>query len=424
MSRFHVPVWTLSKTVPTVVLLAATAFPAAAQSIGDAQPGFWVTPAVRTSVVREDNIVFTSGQRAEVTFLRVTPTIDLAFRSERSTVDLTYGFDSERHPDRYRTFNNPFARQAGGGAFESHLTPRLLLAGRARYISTVRPEEAVDETGLVAERRRTTAYAGDIGFDRDLTTRLRWHGGYALSGEDFGEPLETRISARNMMQSVSTDVGFSVAPRTMLAAVYTGRLLRGDDIRVKATAHGEFLAHVVAARLTRMLTPSLTAVVLAGPRYSQGPPELIPGQGSAPLVTTLAPEVLASLTYRNRGSRVSGAYTRSQFIGYGAAGFVDTESVELRAAMLIGPRLQLSTRPAVYRNTLADVQARVYRADVAAGVRLTRWLRLDASYLYRHQDRTLTLADTVEPGPLRPRTRRTIIVGLTLSQAVRLDDHQ
>jgi hypothetical protein len=141
-------------------------------------------------------------------------------------------------------------------------------------------------------------------------------------------------------------------------------------------------------------------------------------------VTTLAPEVLASLTYRNRGGRISGAYTRSQFIGYGAAGFVDTESVELRAAMLIGPRLQLSTRPAVYRNTLADVQARVYRADVAAGVRLTRWLRLDASYLYRHQDRTLTLADTVEPGPLRPRTRRTIVVGLTLSQAVRLDDHQ
>jgi hypothetical protein len=65
-----------------------------------------------------------------------------------------------------------------------------------------------------------------------------------------------------------------------------------------------------------------------------------------------------------------------------------------------------------------------YRADIAAGLQITRFLRFDASYLYRHQDRTLTLADTVEPGPLKPRTRRTIFVGLTLSHAARLDEHQ
>jgi hypothetical protein len=408
----------------TFAFLAATALPAAAQSVGGAQPGFWITPAVRTSIVREDNIVFTDDRRTEATFLRITPTVDVTFRSERSTVDLTYGFDSERHTDDHAMFNNPFARQGAGGAFESRVTPRLLLGGRARYISTVRPEEAVEDTGLVSERRRTTAYAGDFGFDRELTTRLRWHAGYAISGEDLGKPLDTRPSAKSTLHALSTDLGFSVAPRTVLAAVYTGRLAVGDDIRIRATAHGEFAAHIVAARLTRTLTPSLTAVVLAGPRYSQGPPDLLPREGPAPLETKLAPEILASLTYRNRGNRISGAYTRSQFIGYGAAGFVDTESVELRAAAAIGPRLLLSARPALYRNTLADAQARAYRADVAAGVKLTRWLRLDASYLHRHQDRTLTLADTVAPGPLRPRTRRTVLVGLTLSQAVRLDEHQ
>jgi hypothetical protein len=321
-------------------------------------------------------------------------------------------------------FNDPFVRQAGGGAFETRVTPRLLFSGRGRYISTVRPEEAVDETGLVAERRRTTAYSGDAGFDRDLTERLRWHGGYAITAEDFGKPAETRPSARSTMQSVSTDVGFRVAPRTMLAAVYTGRLVQGDDIRTRATAHGEFVAHVVAARLTRTLTPSLTAVLLAGTRYSQGPPDLLPREGPAPLETKFAPEVLGSLTYRNRGNRIGGTYTRSQFMGFGAAGFIDTESLELRAATQIGPRLQLSTRPAAFRNTLADVHARSYRADVAAGVRLTSFLRLDASYLYRHQDRTLTLADTASPGPPKPRTRRTVFVGLTLSHAMRLDDHQ
>jgi hypothetical protein len=407
----------------TVLLLAAAASPAAAQSIGDAQPGFWITPAVRTSVVREDNVVFTDDKRTEATFLRVTPTIDVTLRNERATVDLTYGFDSERHTADHAEFDNPFARHAGGGAFESRLTPRLLLIGRGRYISTIRPEEAVDETGLVSERRRTNAYAGDFGFDRDLTPRLRWHGGYAISGEDYGKPLDTRPSARNRLQSVSTDLGFRITPRSRVDAVYTGRLLAGDDIRAKATAHGEFTSHVVAARLTQTLTPSLTAVVLAGPRYSEGPPDLLPRDGPAPLETKIASEVLASLTFRRRGHRISGAYTRSQFIGYGAAGFVDTESLELRAATLLGRRVQISARPTIFRNTLADVRARAYRADLAVGVRVTRFLRLDGSYLYRHQDRTLTLADTVTPGPLRPRTRRTIFVGLTLSHALRLDDH-
>jgi hypothetical protein len=289
MNRLPLRIPNVSRTVPALMLLAATAAPAAGQSVGDAQPGFWVTPAVRTSAVREDNIVFTDDRRTEATFVRVTPTVDVTFRNERSAVDLTYGFDSERLPANHAMFNNAFARQAGGGAFESRLTPRLFLAGRGRYISTVRPEEAVDETGLVSERRRTTAYAGDFGFDRDLTPRLRWHGGYAISGEDFGKPQETRPSARSTLHSLSTDVGFRVAPRTMLAAVYRGRRLLGDDIRVKATAHGEFTAHVVAARLTRTLTPSLTAVLMAGQRYSEGPPDQIPQEGPAPLETKVAP---------------------------------------------------------------------------------------------------------------------------------------
>jgi hypothetical protein len=200
----------------TVLLLAAAAGPAAAQSIGDAQPGFWVTPAVRTSVVREDNVVFTDDKRTEATFLRVTPTIEVTLRNERTTVDLTYGFDSERHTADHAEFDNPFARHAGGGAFETRVTPRLLFSGRGRYISTIRPEEAVDETGLVSERRRTNAYAGDFGFDRDLTPRLRWHGVYAISAEDYGKPLDTRPSARNRLQSVSTDLAHPATRRQRL----------------------------------------------------------------------------------------------------------------------------------------------------------------------------------------------------------------
>ena len=82
---------------------------------------------------------------------------------------------------------------------------------------------------------------------------------------------------------------------------------------------------------------------MAGPRVSQTPPEEIPRAGAAPLQRKFAPEMLASLTYRHEGSRLGATYTRSQFIGFGAAGFIDTESFDVRAATVIGSRLQLSS---------------------------------------------------------------------------------
>ena len=413
-------------TVFLVTLAAAGlhARPASAQAPPDGARGFWVTPAVRTSIVREDNLLFTGEQRTAGTFLRITPSVEARYRGPTSTVDLAYGFDSERHPRAQQLLNNRFARQAAGGAFESRPGPRVLIAGRARYITTVRPEEAFDDTtGLIGERRRTTAYSGDAGFDRDITPRLRWHAGYGISGEDFGEPLDSRPSAKSTMHAVSTDVGFRVAPRTMLAAVYTGRLLFGDDIRVRTVVHGEFAAHMVTVRLTRTLAPGLTAVVLAGPRYSQTLPDALPPSGEALLESKLAPEVLASLTFRRAQQRLSAAYTRSQFMGYGAAGFIDTESIDVRAATVVANRVELSARPAIFRNTLSDVQAKSYRVDVAASIRVLPWLAADVSYLHRYQDRTLTLADAVNPGPPQPRTRRSVFVGFTLRHAVRVDDH-
>jgi len=403
---------------------ATDARPAWAQAVPDEAVGFWVTPSVRTSAVHEDNLLFTGEQRTAGTFLRVTPTVDANYRGPRTTVDLTYGFDSERHPEAQRLLNNTFARQAAAGGFESKPNPRLLVSGHARYITTIRPEEILDDTtGLLAERRRTTAYAGDGGFDHDITPRMRWHAGYAINHEDFGEPLPSRPSAKSTMHAVSTDLGFRIGPRTLLSAVYTGRRLSGDDIRVRSIVHGDFTAHMVAARLTRTLAPGITAVLLAGPRYSQTLPEGIPPSGEVALESTFAPEVQASFTVRRAPGRLSATYTRSQFMGYGAAGFIDTESIDVRAATVVAKRIELSARPALFRNTLTDVVAKVYRVDVAAGLRVTPWLSVGASYLHRYQDRTLTLADTVNPGEPRPRTRRSLFIGVTVRHAMRLDDH-
>lgn len=382
--------------------------------------GFWITPSVRTAAVKEDNLLFTGDNRSAGAFLRVTPTIDARYRNPRHVVELAYAFDAERHPSRRAALDSLLARQAATGTIDSALSPRSQFSGRARYISTLRPEEVVEDTGLVFERRRAIAFTGNASLTHNITPRLQWRAAYDINHEDYGEPSATTSSTRTYLHAASTGLTFNVAPRTRLAAEYTGRRLLGDDLSQRFTVHGEFTAHVLALRLTRSITPSLTAVLLAGPRVSQVlPTQVVPGATTA-LPTETAPEVLASLTFRRGPQRLSAAYTRSQFIGFGASGFVDTESLDVRGVAVIADRIQMSVRPAVYRNTLLDTRARAYRLDGGIVVRLTGWVNLDGSYVYRHQDRSLTLADALAPGAPKPRTRQTIVVGLTIRRTTQL----
>jgi hypothetical protein len=278
----------------------------------------------------------------------------------------------------------------------------------------------VEDTGLGFEFKRTMAFAGGGSFDRDFTPRLRGRIAYDVSHEDFGEPSDTRPSARSTLHTGSTQLAMLVAPRTRLGVDYMMRRLLGDDLRLRTIIHGEFTAHVLAARLTREVTPSLTVVLMAGPRVSQSLPTSISGPGTTALRSTIEPEALASLTYRRGDQRLSAAYTRSQFIGYGASGFVDTESIDVRAATVLANRVELSARPAIFRNSLLDVTARAYRVDAGVAVRVSRWLNIDGTYVHRYQDRTLTLADALSPGEAKARTRRSLMVGVSIRRSMRL----
>jgi hypothetical protein len=404
-----------------VALLVACAQPAMAQvqptdAVG---PGWWVVPTVRTAVVHEDNTLL-GIDAAEASLTRVSPSMELRYQAPLRTFQAGYSVDGERYWGRLRILDNYFARQTGAMALDSRLTARSSLSVRARYLTTLRPEDALDETGLVQERRRTRAFSGETAFDRQLTPRLRARATYTVGDDDFGPPTDRRPSARSTFHALGAGVAYSLTPRTTFGMDYTGRLVYGKDLRPETIINARFGASALTARFTHAFTPTVSATIAAGPRLSQTLPKILPGVGSAPLRLLAAPEVLASLNYRRGDARVSGSYSRSQFMGYGAAGFIDTEALEGRMAVRVAQRVVLSSRSAAYRNRLLELRAKAYRVEAGAQVHAWGWLSVEAGYTYRSQNRSLTLGDTVG-GSLRPRTRHSVAVGLVVQRSVRLD---
>jgi hypothetical protein len=149
-------------------------------------------------------------------------------------------------------------------------------------------------------------------------------------------------------------------------------------------------------------------------------PEVINPTGRTPFDWEAAPEVLASLTYRTTAQRLSVSYARSAFLGLGASGFIDTESLEARATLTLAHRLSVSVRPAMYRNSLSTLQSKGHRVDGTALFEVSRWMTLEAAYLFKRQDRGLSLVDFDVDSRGRSRTRSSIILGATVRKPIRV----
>jgi hypothetical protein len=285
-------------------------------------------------------------------------------------------------------------------------------------MSTRRPEEVLDQSGLVAAHRRTTSFLGNATLGYSLAPQSDLKIAYSGSVDDFGRATALRPGARNILNTLSVGVSTKVTPRTTLGLDYTGKFLVGDEFGVEVNTHGLFWAHSAGLRWARSLSPHVTASIFAGPRLAQVVPAEISRSEATPVLWELKPEVLASIVYRSPIRMVSLSYARSQFLGVGASGLVDTESVELTAGAAAGSRLRFSLRPAVYRNSLAGMEANSYRLDGTVDVRLTPWSTLNAVYGYRHQDRALALADFVVTAAARARTRTRLVVGMTIRRPI------
>jgi len=413
---------TLAIGVLAAVSMAAA--PAVAQQVPrpEDQAGWSIVPSLQTVGVYEDNLLVAGTSTSRSGYGRFTPSLETRYRGPLGFFNVQYSLDSELlHERRLATLDNVLARQLAVLGFESKPSERSLISGGAQYITTRRPEELLDASGLIISDRRTTRFVSNLAAEHKTSERSRVGAGYTITLDDFGEATEVRPGARSVLHAIGTRFSIHNTEKRTLAVEYTGRLLDGEDRTLKTVTRGLFWSHAVGNRWTQAFTPFLTADVIAGPRLAQTVPAVINATTSTPVEWQRQPELLASLTYRRNSERFTIAYGRTQTIGFGASGFIDTESVEGRAIWTVKRRLELSVRPGVYRNSLATQRANTYRLDTTGRFMISSWMSLDGAFTHRYQDRALALADFAVTSIDRSRTRTRLAFGVTVKRPIRME---
>jgi len=411
---------------PISAALAAFAFLAAAGSARgqivrpEDLPGWSLVPSVQTIGLYEDNVILNVNTPTSGTFLRVTPSLETHYRGPLGFFSASYSIDRERHSESLKGLDD-LARQVGTLSFQSRANERTSLSGTANYITTERPEEVFDAANLISTVRRTTRLLGNVGVEHTLTPKWRANVDYTLTVDDFGDATEVRPGARTIFDQLHAALTVQKTERNAFSLQYDARNVVGEERTFRSVTRGVFWSSSLTGRWARKLSPHFTATVAAGPRLSQVVPAVISPSATTPTEWKLDTEALASIAYRRNDQRVSMSYTRTQSLGYGASGFINTESLEARGAWLVAQRLRLTVRPGVYRNSLAGLIADSYRFDSFASYYLASWASLDAVVSYKYQDRALALADFAVTSVLRSRTRNRVAFGVTFRRAIRLE---
>jgi hypothetical protein len=373
-------------------------------------------PSFRAAAVYEDNVLFTAQPVFSSWLTRLSPGLDALYRRGSRHFEAGYTFDAERYPERFDPLNDVFARQEGYAELRTLLNPRSTIVLSASALETTRPEEVLDDTGLLSLRRRSRGITANALFARVLTRRLSWNAGYAFSLRDFERPEGLAPRLGGTVHALTTGASFRHSIRMSSQANYTLRIFVQDELAQELTPVKEFVSHVATYRFTRQLSHNLGVILAVGPRFSEG---LRPSSGAGLFERTreLSTEAFAALEYRGEGTLFTARYTRSQSQAFGLTGFVDTQNGVFNALVEIGPRLRLEANPGIYQNERGGILTTSYQAEVRAEYRFATRASFESTYLFQYQDRFLNLEDAPDPGS-DGITRNTVLFGLKLFTVV------
>jgi hypothetical protein len=408
------------RTAFVSAVLLVTGPSAGAQTIlTEDLPGWTLTPSVQALGFYEDNVILNT-QLAEGTFARVTPAIDARYRGPVGSFNVGYSLDREVHSYTLKAVDD-LARQVGLMSFDSKTSEKTSLFGNANFVTTERPEEVFDAANLLTGIRRTTRLLGNLGVDHAISPKWRGNMAYTITLDDFGEATDIRPGARTILSVLSTAFSLRKTERTNLAIENLAKNVTGEERTLRTITKGLFWSDSLYGRVTRVVSPHVSVNVAAGPRLTQVVPAVIVPSERTPTEWSWQAELFASIVYKRIDQSVGLTYARTLTLGYGASGFVETDSIESRAAWLVKRRLRLTARPGFYVNTLAGQSANSYRFDAYASYLATDWMSLDATINYKHQDRAVALTGFEVNSILRNRTRNRIAVGITFRHAIRME---
>ena len=359
--------------VVLAVALGATAV--RAQELSPPPPkqrGAFLVPMLTVSETFDDNLFFTQFPEDDV-ITRVSLGVELGYRSTPFTLDLQAsraGDSFARHPD----FNNTDARTLGQMNLAYLPSRSLTFAATACYFETRTPSELNIISGLALgrseARRVTVAPTVELRLGQ-FSTAL---GLFALADDTLdGRYAGTRTGG----------LGFD---RRM-----TGRdtlSLRYEHRRFAFTGGEKSTADVFTIGWIKDFDKRTVLLFRAGPRLAKG---------------KVNPEVLAFLKRRVKGGRVSLTYSRNQATTLGKNGALDTESVVALYTLRVARKLEISSGPGVYRNSLRGLHLMAYRMNVEGLWHFSHLFHLGAAYAFDMQQPDFGAAGHIRRGALQMR---------------------
>ncbi len=404
----------LSILVASIVVIA---------EVASAQPMSWppdrggwsFNTTLQAASVYEDNVLFTEPSVAAL-FFRLTPGVETYYRNRLRTFRAGYTFDSEVYPQNLATLDDAFARQEAFAELRSRATARSRLSLTTAFLSTTRPEEVLQDTGLASLRRRTRSFAASAGIDRDLTRRLTWQAGYGFNFREFERPDPRIPQVGSVLHVLSTGVSYRHTHRTVSSLNYGARLLVQEDVAPGLLESNDFTSHVLAYLWTWEVSHKAELTLSVGPRFSESLAQEVDPQTGVSKARDVQPELRASFRHFDIRRDFVVRYTRSQFQPLGLGGFINTESVTFSGTFRPRTTLEIELTPAWYRNERGGLTTNAAQAYVAAHYHVSPWATLETSYLFHYQDGGTFFFDGPDEPPREPTSRNTILFGLRLSR--------
>jgi hypothetical protein len=331
-----------------------------------AQTGWVILPSFSLAEEFDDNVFVSTTDPQSDFITRMTPGLQLGYRSAPFTLLASGSIDAEiyaKNPELSDAANRKRA------ALEMKYLPFSLLTVslNVTYFETNTPSELVPTTGLQLARTRATQLAIIPAATYQITSVDTATASYAF----FHDTLEGGLD--NDTHRVKLGYARQVTP---LDTGFLNYRLHVFESQQNPTT----ITNTPTLGWKRQLTPNTVLTLEGGPRFVSGGPSFIDD--------TVEPEAHASLEHSFKLAKVALEYHRTEAIVVGRPGKVELESVS--GSLEIEPvrLLKLRFQPGYYRTFGGeDPTATVYGFLLGALYPIKSWLtaRLDYRFAYQKQ---------------------------------------
>jgi hypothetical protein len=355
-----------------IALLLLAAVVAGIPAAALAQTGWVVLPSFTLAEEFDDNVFVSTTDPKSDFITRMTPGLQLGYRSVPFTLLASASIDAEIYANNSELSDAANRKRA---ALEVKYLPFRLLTMSldVTYFETNTPSELVPTTGLQLARTRATQLAIIPAATYQITSVDTATASYAFFHDTLEGGLDNdthRVKLGYARQLTALDTGF---------VDYRLHVFENEGGPTTIT-------NTPTLGWKRQLTPTTVLTLEGGPRFVSRGPSFIDD--------TVEPEAHASLEHSFKHAKVALEYHRTEAIVVGRPGKVELESVtgsfEIEPVRLLKLRFQ----PGYYRTFGGeDPTASVYGFLLGALYPIKSWLtaRLDYRFAYQKQ------ADTALP---------------------------